>query len=82
MPQAIVASGRKCPLMRSVTNPSIHAIAAVAARPTGSVSHGDQPNIVVRIAVAYAPKPTNVAWPNDVCPATPVSNSNPSATRL
>ena len=62
--------------------PSIIAIAAVAARPTSNVSHGDQPNIVVSTAVAYAPKPTKAACPNDVCPATPVSNSKPSATRL
>ena len=47
-----------------------------------SVNQGDVPYRVVRYAVVYAPMPTNAAWPNDVCPATPVSRTRPSATML
>ena len=43
---------------------------------------GDSPKCVERMAVVYAPMPTNAAWPNDVCPATPVSSTRPSATML
>ena len=31
-------------------------------------------------AVAYAPRPTKAAWPNEVMPPTPVSSTSPTAT--
>jgi hypothetical protein len=31
-------------------------------------------------AVAYAPMPTNAAWPKEVMPPTPVSITRPAAT--
>ncbi len=66
--------------MRKVTPATTSATTSVSARPHSSPSQGDAPNAVVTYAVAYAPRPTNAAWPNDVRPATPVSSTRPSTT--
>jgi hypothetical protein len=56
--------------------------ASVSTSPMTRFTHGDIAKCVDRIAVVYAPRPTNAAWPNDVCPATPVSSTRPSAAML
>ena len=66
--------------MRNVTNATLSAANAVTRSPTHTVSHGEMPCTVVKYADVYAPSPTNAACPNDVSPATPVSNIRPMVT--
>ncbi len=82
----VVDTGRDDVVSRIVHEPV--GVCGLISRPASSVSHGDAPSqandggsaYVVSTAVVYAPSPTNAAWPNDVSPPTPVSNTRPSAT--
>ncbi len=79
IPQATEISARKCPDSRAVIKPSNQATTPTSTSPASSPRKGECPPMLSS-AVAYAPRPTKLACPNEVWPLIPVSSTRPSAT--
>ena len=68
MPNASVAIARWWPRRRKTSQPMPQATAVVATTANASASQGFRPSDFARIALAYAPSPTNAACPSEIWP--------------
>ena len=68
-----VTMARYSPLSRRVNTPTNTPTRAATRPAAGRHNQNGTPPCLPRIAVAYAPRARNAAWPRLICPAKPVS---------